>query len=120
MKKAAIALHNCLRTEESAVYWLTGYTADEDGSENLIPELWRDGEVATGLLSIGTVNSNRYTLQYNCILIPTLTLIPIVKLDPYSNLDSHFNFQMNNADTPEQLQTSEISLWITFAGHLMK
>ena len=51
--KAAIALHNCLRTEESAVYCPTGYTDGEDGSGNLIPGLWRNEELATGLLPIG-------------------------------------------------------------------
>lgn len=57
--KAAIALHNYLRTEESAVYCPPGFVDGEDGSGNLIPGLWRDGEDPSGLVRIGRVSSNR-------------------------------------------------------------
>ena len=39
--KAAIAVHNFLRTEESSVYCPAGYVDGEDGSGNLIPGMWR-------------------------------------------------------------------------------
>lgn len=58
--KAAIALHNYLRTEEPAAYCPTGYSDGEYGSGNVIPGSWRNEEPATGLLPIGTVSSNRY------------------------------------------------------------
>ena len=57
--KAAIALHNYLRTEESSIYCPTGYTDAEDGSGNVIPGSWRNEEPATGILPFGNVSGNR-------------------------------------------------------------
>lgn len=57
--KAAIALHNFLRTEESAVYCPAGFVDGEDGSGNIIRGSWRDGENASGLVRTGKVSSNR-------------------------------------------------------------
>ena len=34
--KAAVALHNYLRTEESAVYFPSGYVDEEDGHGNIV------------------------------------------------------------------------------------
>ena len=57
--KAAIALHNYLRTKEFSIYCQTGYTDAEDGSGNVIPGSWRNEEPATGILPIGNVSGNR-------------------------------------------------------------
>ena len=57
--KATIALHNFLRTEESAVYCPPGFVDGGDGSGNLIPGAWRDGEGTSALVRAGTVASNR-------------------------------------------------------------
>ena len=124
--KAAIALHNYLRTEDSVVYCPTGYIDGEDGSGNLIPGLWRNEELATGLLPIGTISSNRYTsihaIYSKIILISTLTLISTVRLDLYFNLDSHFNFQiiMQIHQNSCRHQTSDISLCIISVVQLAK
>ena len=48
--KAAIALHNYLRTEESAVYCPAGFIDGEDGSGIIIPGSWRDGEDTSRLV----------------------------------------------------------------------
>ena len=58
--KAAIALHNFLRTEESSTYCPVGFVDGEDGSGNVIPGSWRDsGEQPSGLVRAGSVASNR-------------------------------------------------------------
>ena len=59
--KAAIALHNYLRTEESSVYCPPGFVDGEDGSGNVIDGAWRRDEVpVTGLESLRHVGGNRY------------------------------------------------------------
>ena len=59
--KAAIALHNYLRTEESSVYYPPGFVDGEDGSGNVIDGAWRKKEVpVTGLESLRHVGGNRY------------------------------------------------------------
>jgi len=57
--KAAIALHNFLRTEESAVYCPPGFVDGEDGSGNVIPGSWRDSGDTSGLLRAGRTSTNR-------------------------------------------------------------
>ena len=60
--KAAIALHNFLRTEESTVYCPLGFVDAEDGTGNLLAGGWRaqtSGD--TGMRRIGQVGGNRYT-----------------------------------------------------------
>ena len=58
--KAAIALHNYLRTEEGSLYCPAGYVDGEDGSGNIIPGMWRNEGGTTGLVRGGPVASNRY------------------------------------------------------------
>ena len=52
--KAAIALHNFLRTEESSTYCPPGFVDAEDGTGNAISGSWRhsDQDPSTGLTSI--------------------------------------------------------------------
>ena len=57
--KATIVLHNFLRTEESALYCPPGFVDGEDGSGNVIPGSWRDGEDTSGLSRVGRISSNR-------------------------------------------------------------
>ena len=48
--KAAIALHNFLRTVDSSVYCSAGFTDAEDGGGNIIQGAWRsDSREDTGL-----------------------------------------------------------------------
>ena len=57
--KAAIALHNYLRTEQSNVYCPPGYIDAEDGVGNIIEGAWRtDEEPGVGLQSLSRVGSN--------------------------------------------------------------
>lgn len=61
--KAAIALHNFLRTEESSVYCPPGFVDAEDGTGNAIDGSWhRDQDPSTGLSSITRLGSNRLVL----------------------------------------------------------
>ena len=57
--KAAIALHNYLRTTESSVYCPPGFVDGEDGEGNIIGGSWREEENPSGLTSISHVGSNR-------------------------------------------------------------
>ena len=57
--KAAIALHNYLRTTESSVYCPPGFVDAEDGTGNIVNGSWRDGESTAGLVSMSQVGSNR-------------------------------------------------------------
>ena len=62
--KAAIALHNFLRTTESSVYCPPGFIDAEDGAGNVIDGAWRseDGGTGTrGLEPIGRAGGNRYS-----------------------------------------------------------
>lgn len=40
------------------MYCPVGFVDGEDGSGNLIPGTWRDGEETTGLVRVGAVASN--------------------------------------------------------------
>ena len=62
--KAAIALHNFLRTEESSTYCPPGFVDAEDGTGNAIGGSWRhsDQDPSTGLTSISHLGSNRLVL----------------------------------------------------------
>ena len=60
--KAAIALHNYLRTKESTVYCPPGFVDAEDGNGNLLHGEWRNQTSGdTGMRRIGQVGGNRYT-----------------------------------------------------------
>ena len=63
--KAAIALHNYLRTTESSVYCPPGFIDGEDGAGNVIEGSWRDDEdPATGLEPLRRAGGNRYFSVY--------------------------------------------------------
>ena len=58
--KAAIALHNYLRTTESNVYCPPGFVDGEDGEGHSIQGSWRiDEEPCTGMESVSSASSNR-------------------------------------------------------------
>ena len=58
--KAAIALHNYLRTEASSVYCPPGFVDEEDGAGNIIYGSWKgDEEPVTGFESLGSIGGNR-------------------------------------------------------------
>ena len=58
--KAAIALHNYLRTTESTIYCPPGFMDGEDGEGNPIDGGWRtDDEPCIGMESLSRVGSNR-------------------------------------------------------------
>ena len=60
--KAAIALHNFLRTNESSVYCPPGFINSEDGAGNLLEGNWRrEASDSTGLHRIRHVGGNRCT-----------------------------------------------------------
>ena len=59
--KAAIALHNYLRTTESTVYCPPGFVDGEDGAGNTIDGVWRaDEDPCSGLQPLQHVGSNRF------------------------------------------------------------
>ena len=61
--KAAITLHNYLRSPESSVYCPPGFTDGEDGERNVIEGAWRtDGEQSTGMGHVACTCSNRYVI----------------------------------------------------------
>ena len=57
--KAAIALHNYLRSEDAATYCPTGFVDGEDGSGIVIGGAWRDEQPPTGMQPIHSVGGNR-------------------------------------------------------------
>ena len=58
--KAAVALHNFLRTYESSTYCPPGFTDSEDGSGQIVQGNWRqDVPDGDGLRAIGQVAGNR-------------------------------------------------------------
>lgn len=57
--KAAIALHNYLRTTESSVYCPPGYIDGGDGAGNAIAGWRADEEPRTGMLTVASTSSNR-------------------------------------------------------------
>ncbi|KAL5516896.1 hypothetical protein EMCRGX_G002335 [Ephydatia muelleri] len=59
--KAAIALHNYLRTTESSQYIPPGFVDGEDGAGNIVEGSWREEEEPTGLIPLSHVGSNRYS-----------------------------------------------------------
>ena len=59
--KAAIVLHNYLRTTESTVYCPPGFIDGEDGAGNVIDGVWRqDEDPCHGFRSLQRVGSNRF------------------------------------------------------------
>jgi hypothetical protein len=60
--KAAIALHNYLRTTESTVYCPPGFGDAEDGTGNVIEGTWRhEAGGSEGLKRVGSVGSNMHS-----------------------------------------------------------
>ncbi len=58
--KAAIALHNYLRTTESSIYCPPGFIDAEDGTGNVITGNWRNDEsFCSGLETASQISSNR-------------------------------------------------------------
>ena len=57
--KAAIALHNYLRTVEGNRYLPPGSVDGEDGSGNVIQGTWREEATPVGLEKVGSVGGNR-------------------------------------------------------------
>ena len=57
--KAAIALHNYLRTNKSSVYCPQGFTDAEDGVGYLLKRTWRHEVDDGGLSRIGQIGGNR-------------------------------------------------------------
>ena len=60
--KAAIALHNYLRTTESSQYIPPGFVDGEDGAGNIVEGSWREEEEPTGLIPLSHVGSNRFEI----------------------------------------------------------
>ena len=61
--KAAVALHNYFRTEESAIYCPSGFIDGEDGIGNHINGRWRaDSDPCSGLEPVSCAGSNRLVL----------------------------------------------------------
>ena len=59
--KAAIALHNYLRTTESSAYCPPGFVDGEDGTGNVICGTWRtDQDPCSGLEPLQHAGSNRF------------------------------------------------------------
>ena len=59
--KAAIALHNFLRTTESSVYCPPGFVDAEDGCGNVTLGSWRQASLLAGLQILRQLGGNRYT-----------------------------------------------------------
>ena len=59
--KAAIALHNYLRTEESSVYCPAGFIDGEDGDGNVVSGYWREEGSSGALAPIGPAGSNHHS-----------------------------------------------------------
>lgn len=58
--KAAIVLHNYLRTHESTVYCPARFVDGEDGSGNVVQGLWRqESDQASGITPVSQIGSNR-------------------------------------------------------------
>lgn len=58
--KAAIVLHNYLRTHESTVYCPAGFVDGEDGSGNVVQGLWRqESDQPSGITPVSQTGSNR-------------------------------------------------------------
>ena len=84
--KAAIALHNYLRTTESSVYCPPGFIDGEDGAGNVIDGSWRDDEdPSTGLEPLRRVGGNRYfsicTSIYNFLYNIIIEMMKVLFLD---------------------------------------
>ena len=61
--KAAIALHNYLRSKESSAYCPPGFVDGEDGEGNVVRGSWREDEASSGLLPMTMTSSNRLELS---------------------------------------------------------
>lgn len=92
--KAAIALHNYLRTEESGIYCPPGFVDGEDGSGNIISGSWRDEEPSTGLQPVGAVGGNRYAANKH----PVYTCTCIFRDDVYT----HSRYTRSAGDVRDQ------------------
>ena len=65
--KAAIALHNYLRTTESTVYCPPGFIDAEDGVGNVVNGSWREEPSPLGLEAIRNLGGNRYSLTASTV-----------------------------------------------------
>ena len=57
--KAAIVLHNYLRTHNSPVYCPPGFVDGEDGSGNVVQGSWRDSDQPSGIEAVSHTGGNR-------------------------------------------------------------
>lgn len=81
--KAAIALHNFLRTTECSIYCPPGFIDSEDGMGNIVAGSWRDEGQTTGLDPVPRVGSNRFVYDSSIIIILT-PVIQYLDIDRYS------------------------------------
>ena len=59
--KAAIALHNILRTTESSTYCPPGSLDTEDSNGDIVRGCWRDESAPQGMEPLRSVGSNRHS-----------------------------------------------------------
>ena len=57
--KAAICLHNFLRTTESTIYCPPGFIDGEDGAGNIVLGHWRNDDQSSSMCPISRNSSNR-------------------------------------------------------------
>lgn len=78
--KAAIALHNMLRSCESTVYCPSGFVDGEDGGGNIVSGSWRE-ESSSGMLPVSSTSSNRYVYVPTMCLFICITYVFICAVD---------------------------------------
>ena len=61
--KAAIALHNLLRSTESSCYCPADFADSEDSDGNVTEGMWREDPTPQGLERLGRVGSNYHSLS---------------------------------------------------------
>lgn len=72
--RAAIALHNYMRTTESTVYCPPGFIDGEDGSGSIIERAWRtDSDPCSSLEPIARAGGNRLVLYIQMIIVKVHT-----------------------------------------------
>jgi hypothetical protein len=60
--KAAIALHNFLRTTDTGGYRPPGFVDGEDGGGNVVQGSWRDEGPSSTMQPVSSTGSNRYII----------------------------------------------------------
>ena len=63
--KAAISLHNYLRSSESSAYCPPGFVDGEDREGNIVRGNWREDEASSSLLPVAMTSSNRLKISWN-------------------------------------------------------